>query len=133
MNQRLALQIAVGISAVIPFALGLNGILRGPDGLVKTNNYPFQVDSHFRCLSGFLVANGLFLLRSLPTIDRDASDLRRVCMLVFIGGLGRLYGFLTVGVETSAVLTNLVELFLLPAICIWQSRVQKNSKRTNTK
>ncbi|CAF5188841.1 unnamed protein product, partial [Rotaria magnacalcarata] len=36
---------------------------------------------------------GILLLRSLPTIDQDGSELRRVALLIFVGGLGRLSGF----------------------------------------
>lgn len=132
-NQRLLLQIVIGIIALVPIFVGLNGIFRGPDMLVKAYNYPIQVDSHFRYLSGLPVAMGVLLLRSLPTIDRDGNDLRRVSLLIFIGGLGRLWGLISVGLETGAVVATFVELFILPFVCLWQNQVQQTSVRSRTK
>jgi hypothetical protein len=132
-NQRLALQIAVGLTALAPLILGLSGVLQGPNMLVKDYKYPYQVDSHFRYLCGFQMSCFAFLLRNIPTIDRDGTDLRRVCWLVVIGGLARIYGFLTVGVEASAVLANLTELIPLPLLCLWQYYVQKNTVHAHQK
>ncbi|CAF0979279.1 unnamed protein product [Rotaria sp. Silwood1] len=132
-NQRLALQIVIGLLAIIPLFVGLQGIFRGPNMLAEGYNYPLSVDSHFRYLSGLPVAIGLLLLRSLPTIDRDASDLRRVSLLIFIGGLGRLWGLITLGFDISTMVITLVELFLFPFLCLWQYQVQKSSVRPRTK
>jgi hypothetical protein len=129
-NQRLALQIVIGLTAIVPIFVGLNGIFRGPDILAKGYNYPIPLDSHFRYLSGLPVAMGILLLRSLPTIDQDSSDLRRVSLLIFIGGLGRLWGLISLGLEIGAVVATLVELFVLPFICLWQNQVQQESVRS---
>ncbi|CAF3463150.1 unnamed protein product [Rotaria sp. Silwood1] len=132
-NQRLALQIVIGLLAIIPLFVGLQGIFRGPNMLAEGYNYPLSVDSHFRYLSGLPVAIGLLLLRSLPTIDRDASDLRRVSLLIFIGGLGRLWGLITLGFDISTMVATLAELFLFPFLCLWQYQVQKSNVRSRTK
>ncbi|CAF5100741.1 unnamed protein product, partial [Rotaria sp. Silwood1] len=129
-NQRLALQIVIGLLAIIPLFVGLQGIFRGPNMLAEGYNYPLSVDSHFRYLSGLPVAIGLLLLRSLPTIDRDASDLRRVSLLIFIGGLGRLWGLITLGFDISTMVATLAELFLFPFLCLWQYQVQKSNVRS---
>jgi hypothetical protein len=117
-KQCLALQITIGLMAMIPIFVGINGISRGPAILDKTSNYSIPLDSHFRYLSGFPVAMGIMLLRSLPTIDRDNSDLRRACLLIVIGGLGRLWGLISVGLETGVVIATIVELFVLPFLCL---------------
>jgi hypothetical protein len=132
-NQRLALQIVIGLIAIVPIFVGVNGIVRGPDMLVKAYNYPIQVDSHFRFLSGLPVAMGIFLLRSLPIIDRDGSDSRRVSLLVFIGGLGRLWGLITVGLEASAIVATLFELFVPPFVCLWQNQIQQKTVQLRVK
>ncbi|CAF0772100.1 unnamed protein product [Rotaria sordida] len=132
-SQCLVLQIVIGLVAIVPLFFGLNGIIRGPSMLATGYNYPISVDSHFRYLSGLPVAMGILLLRNLPTIDRDASDLHRVSLLIFIGGLGRLWGLITVSFEVSTMVTTLVELLLFPFLCLWQHQVQKNSVRSRTK
>ena len=132
-NQCLALQITIGIISMVPIFVGLNGIFRGPAILDKTSNYSIPLDSHFRYLSGFPVAMGIILLRSLPTIDRDNSDLRRACLFIVIGGVGCLWGLITVGLETGAVVATIVELFVLPFVCLWQNQIQKKTMRSRKK
>lgn len=130
-KQGLALQLVVGIISTIPIFVGLNGIFSGPSMLEKAYKYPVQVESHFRYLSGIAVGMGLLLLRSLPKIDRDGSDLRRVALLIFIGGLGRLWSLLALGLEFefSLVMVTLTELLLFPFLCLWQNQVQKTSMK----
>ncbi|CAF4767021.1 unnamed protein product, partial [Rotaria socialis] len=54
----------------------------------------------------------------LPTIDRDGSELRRVALLIFVGGLGRLWGLITVSCEVSTLVVALVKLLLFPFRCL---------------
>ena len=131
LTQRLALQIATGVSATLPIVLGLNGMFRGPAVLAKAFAYPAVVDSHFRYLSGLPVGMGILLLRSLPNIDQDGSDLRRVSLLVFIGGLGRLWGLITVGYDPRTMMITLSELLVFPLIYAWQNRLQRNNTRSH--
>ncbi|CAF3046353.1 unnamed protein product [Rotaria sp. Silwood2] len=128
-NQRLSLQIVIGLIAMIPIFVGLNGIFQGPNVLLKTNDYSIQVDSHLRYLSGLRVAMGIFLLRNLPTIDRNGDDLCRVSLFVFIGGLGRLWGLITIGFDFDAIIAALIELFILPIICLWQNQIERKTTR----
>ncbi|CAF3842445.1 unnamed protein product [Rotaria sp. Silwood1] len=132
-NQRIALQIVISLCAIIPIFGGLNGIYYGPKMIEKAYNYPILVDSQFRYLSGLPLAMGMLLLRSLPTIDRDGSDLRRVTLLVFIGGLGRLYGLITVDFNFGAMIATLGELFAFPLVCVWQYQIQQKTKQSRIK
>ncbi|CAF2476462.1 unnamed protein product [Rotaria sp. Silwood2] len=132
-SQCLVLQVVIGLIAIIPIFVGLDGIFRGPNMLAAGFNYPISVDSHFRYLSGIPVAMGILLLHSLPNIDQDASELHRVSLFIFIGGLGRLWGLITVSFEVSTMVAILTELFLFPCLCLWQHQVQKNSAPTRTK
>ncbi|CAF1148873.1 unnamed protein product [Rotaria sp. Silwood1] len=123
--ERFGLKIAVGLTALVPLSNGLSGIIKGPAMLEKAIRCTIPLDSHFRYLSGLPLAMAILLLRSLPNIEHDGRDLRRVTLLIFIGGLGRLWGLITVGYNTNTVLVTLSELFVLPLVCVYQSRIQK--------
>ncbi|CAF0966265.1 unnamed protein product [Rotaria sordida] len=123
--QRVSLKAAVGLSALVPISNGLLGIIKGPAMLEKAIRCTIPLDSHFRYLSGLPLAMGILLLRSLPNIEHDGSDLRRVTLLIFIGGLGRLWGLITSGYDTNTVIVTLSELFVLPLACIYQNHIQK--------
>ncbi|CAF1121123.1 unnamed protein product [Adineta ricciae] len=134
-NESLALKIVVTLSAFVPIFVGFKGMFLGPSGITlkpnlvfKSENYSIEVDSHFRYISGYLFAMGIFLLRSIPNIHRDATELHRACIIVFIGGLGRLWGLFAVGLETGAVLATIVELVFFPMICYWQKQIQNRTR-----
>lgn len=122
--QRTSLKIAVGLTALVPITNGILGILKGPAMIERTSLYSLSLDSHYRYLSGLPLGLGFLLLRSLSKIEHDGSDLQRVTLLIFIGGLGRLYGLFRIGHDRNSVLLTLSELFVLPLLCMYQNRIQ---------
>lgn len=131
--QLIGLKMAVGLTALVPITNGVLGIIKGPSMLEKSIRCTIPLDSHFRYLSGLPIGLGFLLLRSLPHIEHDATDLRRVTLLIFIGGLGRLWGLITAGRDRNSVVVTLSELFVLPLVCVYQNYIQKkyfHSKET---
>jgi len=133
-KQLLALQLIVAIAGIVPILVGLKGIFLGPSGvsfnpnvLFQSEKYPLAVDSHFRYISGYLIGAGVLLLRSVSTIDKDGTNLRCVCLLIFIGGFGRLWGLITVGRDFDSINATLVELILPPILYFWQKRIEKKN------
>jgi hypothetical protein len=130
-NQCLALQIVVGLIAIISIFGGLYSLFYEAVMLVKPYNYPMMFVSNLCYICGLSVAMGILLLRSLPNIDHDGTDLRCFSLLTFVGGLGRLWGLIVLGLETSTVAATFFELFVFPLICLWQYRLQQNSLRSH--
>jgi Domain of unknown function (DUF4345) len=131
--QRIGLKAAVGLTAMIPIANGIAGIIKGPAMLETAIRCTIPLDSHYRYLSGLPLGMGILLLRSLPNIERDGTDLRRVTLLVFIGGLGRLWGVITKGYTTNTALVTLAELLVFPVVCAYQNYIQKKTLSSDTK
>ena len=125
--ERFALKAAVGLTALVPISNGLSGMIKGPAMFEKALRFTLPLDSHFRYLSGLPLGMGLLLLRSLPNIEHDGQDLRRVTLLIFIGGLTRLWGLIETGYDANTILVTLSELFVLPLVCVYQNRVQKKT------
>lgn len=120
-----ALQIAVALAALVPISAGLMGAWQGPH-MVEAIPSGLALDGHFRYLSGLLLAIGLGFWSTLPRIETHAARFRLLTAIVFIGGLARLYGAVTMGWPSGAMLFGLgMELIVTPALCFWQARVSK--------
>jgi uncharacterized protein DUF4345 len=121
-RERRLLRQAVGLGAVIPFAAGLYGVLFGPalTGTVMS----VSGESHYRYLSGLLLAVGLCFWSTIPRIEEQTGRFRLLTLIVVVGGLARLLGLLLSGVPSLTMLGGLaMELVVTPLLCLWQTRV----------
>lgn len=85
---------------------------------------PPDLDSHFRYLSGLLLAIGIAFATCIPEIERKTARFRLLAFLVFVGGLGRLVGLLTAGAPGAGHLFGLaMELVAVPLLVLWQARL----------
>lgn len=123
-TERRLLQGAVLVFAQIPISAGVMGVLYGPlafDNSAVTN---LSVDSHTRYLSGLLLAIGLAFWSTIPTIEKQRERARILTVIVFIGGLARLYGVIIAGTPPAPMLGGLVmELVVTPALALWRERI----------
>jgi len=123
--ERRLLQIAVAIGCVVPLLAGGTGIVQGPAMLHGIGSaVPADLDSHFRYLSGLLLAIGLGFASCIPGIERKTGRFRLLALLVFIGGLGRLVSLLSGAAPGPGHLFGLaMELGAVPLLVLWQARV----------
>ena len=121
-RERRLLQQAVGICAVLPIAIGLYGVLFGH--ALTGDVVSVSADSHFRYLSGLLLAIGLIFWSTIPAIETKTGRFRLLTLLVVLGGLGRLVGLLLTGVPSLFMLGGLLmELVVTPVLCLWKTRI----------
>jgi hypothetical protein len=121
-RERRLLQQAVGICAVVPVAAGLYGVLFGH--ALTGDAVSISADSHFRYLSGLLLAIGLIFWSTIPAIETKTGRFRLLTLIVVLGGLGRLIGLLLTGIPSLFMLGGLLmELVVTPVLCLWQTRI----------
>ena len=121
-RERKLLQQSVAIAATVPVAAGLYGVLFGQ--ALTGDAVSISAESHFRYLSGLLLAIGLCFWSTLPSIETKTDRIRLLTLLVVIGGLGRLIGLGLTGLPSFFMLGGLiVELVVAPVLCLWQTRV----------
>ncbi len=130
-DNRRALQIAIAVAGIVPVSAGLAGVLMGPAlaGLGshgEAASSAVSLDSHFRYLSGLLLAIGLIFWSSIPTIERRGMLVRALTLIVVIGGLGRALSLVELGPPGSdgMRLALIMELVVTPLICLWQRQVE---------
>jgi Domain of unknown function (DUF4345) len=121
-RERKLLQQAVGLGAIIPIGVGLYGVLFGQS--LTGDTVSISAESHFRYLSGLLLAIGLCFWSTIPEIEAKTGRFRLLTLLVVIGGLGRLLGLALTGLPSLLMLGGLfVELIATPLLCLWQTRI----------
>jgi hypothetical protein len=115
----------MALGCVVPLLAGGAGMIQGPAFLSGVGTgVPADLDSHFRYLSGLLFAIGLAFASCIPGIERKTMRFRLLAAIVFIGGLGRLFGLFSSGVPGAGHVFGLVmELGTVPLLVLWQARV----------
>lgn len=122
-QERRLLQLSVAVAGIVPVVAGLAGAISGVR-FVSHAPVDMSLDSHFRYLSGLLLAIGLVFWSLIPHIESRAYLARPLTLIVFVGGLARLFGTLTVGAPPAPMLFGLcMELVVTPALCAWQWRI----------
>ena len=121
--ERAALQIAVGVAAVVPVTTGVLGALR-PHSLSLAGT-PSSL-THAAYLSGLLVGIGLGFWSLIPSIERQQRNFTLLTAVVVIGGLARAFAALKLGAWSPSVFLPLtMELGVTPMLCLWQRRISK--------
>jgi Domain of unknown function (DUF4345) len=124
-TERRLLQICVAIAACVPVGTGLAGAALGQQFLT-TGPIDISLDSHFRYLSGLLLAVGLLYWSVIPQIEKHTLLFSRLTVIVVAGGLARLYGVLVAGPPPAPMLFGLgMELIVAPALWLWHWRLAR--------
>ena len=128
-TERRALQLVVALGCLVPILGGAAGVAEGPEMLRGIDgNVPADLDSHYRYLSGLLLAAGIALASCVAGIERKTARFRLLALLVFVGGLGRLLSLTLAGTPSGPHLAGLaMELAGLPLLVLWQARIASRS------
>jgi hypothetical protein len=114
----------VALACLVPLLAGASGVWRGV-ALLHGSGLG-ELDNHFRYLSGLLLGIGMCFAFSIAHIERHGSRFRLLTLVVVIGGLGRLAGFVLAGVPDAGMVAALaMELAVTPGLCLWQWRVAR--------
>jgi hypothetical protein len=127
MPERLWLQIGVALGGFVPVGAGLGGVLLGPT-FTGPFAAPVPLDSHFRYLSGLLLAIGVAYWTTIPGIERQGQRFQLLTALVVVGGLGRVVSLIAEGPPNGPMFFGLaMELVITPALALWQARLARRA------
>ncbi len=121
-SEKRLLQAVVAIACLVPVSAGGIAIWRGASMLGGTG---VDLDSHFRYLSGLLLAIGLAFAAAIPGIERKTAMVRLLTFLVVVGGLARATGFLHAVPSRAMIAALVIELGVTPGLCLWQGRLAR--------
>ncbi len=133
MNKK-ALQIAIGILALIPLLTGGLDLILGATALNIVDGAGVSaevlnnvvIDSQIRFLGAIWLGVGVLLYWMLPAIETQTTLFRFTIGSIILGGIGRLASAFLVGIPPIPVLGGIgLEVIGMPLLLLWQSRIAK--------
>ena len=128
------LQIILAVISIVPIITGFLGIL--PPGasdtfydIILNSNSPGNVilDSNYRYYSGLWFGIGLVMVWIIPSIEKQKTPLRILSLVIFTGGIGRVFSMLTFGIpQFMFIIFTILEL-LFPLLILLQNSILKQS------
>lgn len=120
-------RIATILFAFIPLFFGVTGIIAGASGLVREPaiySLPdiSALDNQYRYLSGVYIGIAAMLFYSAGDVVGRALVFRMAVLAVFIGGLGRLVSYLSLGGAESWQMGGMALELIAPAFILWQAK-----------
>jgi hypothetical protein len=122
--QRGALRAVFYVGGLFATAAGLHTAISGAKSVLGQDLANPSLESELRFSGAIYVAYGLVALRVAPRADRDTGAVQRHLGALFLAGLARAGGWLTVGRPRGYQRGLLViELAMPPLVVAWQARL----------
>jgi hypothetical protein len=115
---------------MIPLITGIWGII--PPG-VSDKFYNINIDaslagnvlldSNYRFYSGIWLGLGIVMLWIIPSIERQKVPLRIICLLIFLGGIGRVVSILSFAAPPALFVVFTVIELMFPLLIIMHNKI----------
>ncbi|WP_299282852.1 DUF4345 domain-containing protein [uncultured Tateyamaria sp.] len=124
---KLGLQIVVGVLSLIPGFYGVVNLWVGAARFLPPEAVNAAIDSQFRFQSGVYFGLAVMIWYVIPRIDREVALFRMIALAIFVGGVGRVVSWVTVG-QPDAIMSGATVLELtVPLLIIWQNAIRQSA------
>ncbi len=120
-----ALQGVLAVLSLIPLNFGLRGLIIGPKDIMPAEHVNAAIDNVMRYQSGYYLSLFMILWWIIPNIEKHTTLFRILVPAIFIGGLGRLASYLTIGSPPAQMIARHILELGAPAFAVWQGYVAK--------
>jgi len=128
--ERRLLQVVIAATCTVSLSASVTSILEGPGWLMDDGYVSTDLDSHFRYLSGLLLAIAIGFLSCMRGIESKGPRMRMLALIVVVGGLSRAYSAGIVGMPSLGHLGGLtIELVIVPLVTGWQWSFARRANR----
>jgi Domain of unknown function (DUF4345) len=118
------LQVIFWALGIVPILTGLFAVLTGPGGQVDGEAVNASVDSEFRFFASLWIAYGVAALWVAPRVEREATAVRVLALILFSAGVARGIGWIAAGRPHWSYLVLLgLELLIPPLILRWHGQL----------
>jgi Domain of unknown function (DUF4345) len=119
-----ALRAIFYVGGVVATAAGLHTVIAGSKSIAGEERANASVESELRFYAAFYLAYGLVALSVAPRAERDPTTVRALAGALFLAGLARAGGWVTVGRPHRVQIALLaIELSAPPTIVACQTRL----------
>lgn len=122
---RRALQATLIVLSIIPLAFGILNLLYGSSRFLPEEAITAAMDSQFRFQSAWYLGLAALIIWILPRIERETTLFRGVIFFIFLGGLGRVWVWVTVGAPPPMMQAATILELMLPLLIPLQSHVRR--------
>jgi hypothetical protein len=117
------LQVFLGVFSLIPVIFALLGFLAGA-GRLSPEGVAVDLDNQYRYFSGMYLVVAFLLWSIIPAIEKHGRTLFLISAAIFIGGLGRVVSYMTMGAPSQDLMVGMgIELVVPVIFVIWQRAV----------
>ena len=117
------LQIVLGLFSLIPVAFAIMGFVSGA-GRLSPDGVAVDLDNQYRYFSGMYLVVAFLLWSITPAIERHGRTLLLISAAIFIGGLGRVVSYMTLGAPSQDLVVGMgIELVAPVVFVLWQRAV----------
>jgi hypothetical protein len=117
------LQVFLGVFSLIPVIFALLGFLAGA-GRLSPEGVAVDLDNQYRYFSGMYLVVAFLLWSIIPAIEKHGRTLFLISAAIFIGGLGRIVSYMTMGAPSQDLMVGMgIELVVPVLFVVWQRAV----------
>jgi hypothetical protein len=117
------LQVFLGVFSLIPVIFALLGFLAGA-GRLSPEGVAVDLDNQYRYFSGMYLVVAFLLWSIIPAIEKHGRTLFLISAAIFIGGLGRIVSYMTMGAPSQDLMVGMgIELVVPILFVVWQRAV----------
>jgi len=128
--ERRLLQGVIAATCTVSLSASITSILQGPGWLMANDQVATDLDSHFRYMSGLLLAIAIGFLSCMRGIEQKGPRMRMLALIVVVGGLARAYSATVVGMPSWGHVGGLaIELAIVPAVTVWHWSFARRANR----
>ena len=119
------LQIVLAVLSLIPLFFAVTGLLGGGEAANAGEAVTAGLDNQFRYLSAYYLSLFFLIIWVLRDLENRGAVLRLLVLAIFLGGLARLYSYLTVGPPPANAMVGMALELGSPLIVLWHNMVAK--------
>lgn len=121
------LQIVLAMLSLIPLAFAVMGLVGGAAGSNEGVEVTAFLDNQFRYLSAYYLSLFFLIWWVLQDLKNRGAVLRILVLAIFLGGLARLYSYLTIGPPPLRAIGGMVLELGAPVLALWHKLAFKKA------
>ncbi|MEM8837528.1 MAG: DUF4345 domain-containing protein [Pseudomonadota bacterium] len=123
------LQIVLACLSLVPGFYGLYNLWTGVSRFSPVAVLDPTLDRQFRFQSGIYFGLAMLIWWLIPRIHLETGLFRVAVLAVFLGGLGRLLSYITIGPPSPVAIGAMVLELSIPVLIIWQNAIREPKER----
>ena len=121
------LQIVLLILSLIPLFFAITGLVGGGAAMNGGEAVSAELDNQFRYLSAFYLILTFLIWYIVPNIEKHTGIFRLAVLAIFLGGLARVYSYMSVGEPPVQMMGGMFLELGAPLLILWQAKIAKTA------